>query len=61
MSLETLKTSKTQSIPGVFKADLQMFESPKDTPMTSSDDHGYGKPAGLLGMGLAGVGMGDYI
>ena len=26
-----------------------------------SDDHGYGKPMGLPGMGLVGAGMGDYI
>ena len=26
-----------------------------------SDDHRYGKPAGLPGMGLAGAGAGDYI
>ena len=26
-----------------------------------SDDHRYGKPVGLPGMGLAGVGTGDYI
>ena len=26
-----------------------------------SDDHRYGKPAGLPGMGLAGAGTGDYI
>ena len=25
------------------------------------DDHKYGKPMGFLGMGLAGVGTGDYI
>ena len=31
------KTSKTQSIPGVSKADLQMFKLPKDTPKTSKD------------------------
>ena len=26
-----------------------------------SDDHRYGKPTGLPGMGLAGAGTGDYI
>ena len=26
-----------------------------------SDDHGYGKPTGLLGMGLVGAGAGNYI
>ena len=25
------------------------------------DGHGYGKPVGLLGKGLAGAGTGDYI
>ena len=32
-----------------------------DRSMSPSDDHGYGKPMGLLGMGLAGVGTGEYI
>ena len=40
---------------------IQVVVGRKGGDGQNSDDHGYGKPVGLPGMGLAGAGTGDYI
>ena len=41
--------------------DQEQLNSNILSALLTSDDHRYGKPAGLPGMGLAGAGAGDYI
>ena len=40
---------------------ITTISSISTSPCTTSGDHGYAKPTGLVGMGLVGAGVGDYI